>query len=138
MTNISAALRQEIIARARGYCEYCQAEMAIIVFIHIDHIQPESLGGETTEDNLCLSCPGCNNAKQAYQTGVDPTTGEEVALFNPRIQVWSEHFQWDNVFNHIIGKTSVGRATINRLEMNRPIMVAARQRWRKAGWQPPS
>jgi 5-methylcytosine-specific restriction endonuclease McrA len=138
MSNIPDALRDQVIKRANGYCEYCQAEMEIIIFINIDHIQPESEGGKTTEDNLCLTCPTCNNAKSAHQTGIDPTTNTVHSLFNPRIQRWSDHFQWNATFTQITGKTAVGRATINRLEMNRPLMLAARRRWRRAGWSPPA
>jgi hypothetical protein len=137
MAAISDSLRQSVTERADGFCEYCQAEAGIIVFMDIDHIRPESDNGPTIEANLCLSCPGCNNSKGAHQTGLDPDTKQEVALFNPRTQAWREHFRWSNNYTLIEGITPVGRATLNRLNMNRDLMVAARTRWRRAGWQPP-
>ena len=56
MADISDSLRQEVTDRARGRCEYCQTQQVIVVSMEIDHIVPESAGGETTFDNLCLAC----------------------------------------------------------------------------------
>jgi hypothetical protein len=33
---------------------------------------------------------------------------------------WKEHFIWDETFTLIIGKTTIGRATILALKLNRP------------------
>jgi hypothetical protein len=46
-------------------------------------------------------------------------TRQLAPLFNPRIDKWSEHFQWSEDDLHIIGITPIGRATVNRLKMNR-------------------
>ncbi len=54
----------------------------------------------------------------------DPETGEVVPIFNPRQQIWKEHFGWKGV--EVLGLTAVGRATINALSLNRPIMLAIR------------
>jgi 5-methylcytosine-specific restriction endonuclease McrA len=35
--------------------------------LHIDHIKPYSLGGETTEDNLRTLCQDCNLGKSKYK-----------------------------------------------------------------------
>jgi hypothetical protein len=105
--------------------------------MEIDHIVPEVAGGVTELDNLCLACISCNAFKSAYQMGVDPQTNEEVPLFNPRKQPWHEHFRWHDDGSQIIGTTAIGRATVIRLQMNRSIVVQARQRWVQAGWHPP-
>jgi len=39
-------------------------------------------------------------------------------LFNPRINNWSEHFEWSNDDLYVIGITPMGRATVNRLKVN--------------------
>jgi hypothetical protein len=39
-----------------------------------------------------------------------------VALFNPRQDKWSKHFAWRGPL--LIGKTPVGRATIDVLKIN--------------------
>ncbi len=36
------------------------------------------------------------------------------------------------------GLTATGRATIQRLKMNRPAVVGARKEWLEAGWHPPN
>jgi hypothetical protein len=60
-----------------------------------------------------------------------------VLLFNPRKQVWLEHFTWDDGFTHVIGLTATGRATIAPLRMNdNQRAVNARRNFIKAGWNP--
>ncbi len=105
--------------------------------MEVDHITPESVGGATNLDNLCLSCVGCNGFKLAFQSAVDPETGEEASLFNPRSQPWTEHFAWSEDGTRIVGLTPAGRATIARLRMNRERVVEARRLWVTAGWHPP-
>lgn len=102
--------------------------------MQVDHIDPS--GGDTL-DNLCLSCWNCNNHKRQATEAIDPDTGQLVPLFNPRSQVWSEHFEWINGSTTLWGLTGTGRATIVRLKMNRAVMVIARQRWVDGGYHPP-
>ena len=49
-------------------------------------------GGGESSDNLCLSCVPCNRYKGAEIAAIDPLTDEASRLFNPRQQVWDEHF----------------------------------------------
>lgn len=138
MAAISPALRELVVQRARGLCEYCQTPMAIVIEMEIDHIQPESLGGETSPENSCLACISCNTRKHDAITGIDPETGHSVPLFNPRLQIWGEHFRWNDNGTLLIGLTPTGRATTSRLKINRDVVVKARERWVKAGWHPPT
>lgn len=131
-----ASINEIVIARSGGYCEYCKAPAKIILGLEIEHIVPISAGGQTTADNLCYACRFCNGRKWAHQTGIDPETNTETLLFNPRLQVWYEHFEWREDFTQLEGKTPIGRATIQRLKLNSPTMIEARKEWRKAGWQP--
>lgn len=62
--------------------------------LQIDHIQPLAKGGSDSEDNLCLACELCNQYKWVQTDGVDPETQQTVVLFNPRQQLWTEHFTW--------------------------------------------
>jgi 5-methylcytosine-specific restriction endonuclease McrA len=137
VARIPDRLRQQVIERAQGRCEYCQTQQVIVVEMEIDHIVPGSVGGETALENLCFACVGCNGFKLDYQVGIDPETKQEVALFNPRTQPWSAHFRWSENGQQIIGTTATGRATVVRLRMNRDGVVEARQRWVAAGWHPP-
>jgi 5-methylcytosine-specific restriction endonuclease McrA len=89
MTNIPAALRREVIRRARGRCEYCGlAQAGEQATFHIDHIIPRTAGGATLSENLALACVSCSLRKGPRQTAVDPVTGEWVPLYHPRRQRW--------------------------------------------------
>jgi 5-methylcytosine-specific restriction endonuclease McrA len=128
-------LKQFVYERAGGCCEYCQTcEVNSGQTMQVDHIDPE--GGDGLE-NLCLSCWNCNSSKHKATVVTDPETGERVPIFNPRMQVWSEHFLWIDGGIRVRGLSSVGRATITRLKMNRPAMVVARWRWAEVGYHPP-
>jgi hypothetical protein len=130
------ALKQRVHDRANGCCEYCQtSEEKNGQTMQVDHIDPA--GGDGLE-NLCLSCWNCNNHKRTATQVSDPETGEEVALYNPRTQVWADHFEWIMDATLIQGLTPVGRATISRLKMNRAVIVIARQRWVEGGYHPPA
>ena len=62
---------------------------------------------------------------------------ELVPLFDPRRQIWSEHFEWSNNATLIAGVTPSGRATVVVLYLNRPALVLARREWVDVGWHPP-
>ncbi|MCL5999099.1 MAG: HNH endonuclease [Chloroflexi bacterium] len=124
--------------RARHRCEYCQSsEWLIGQLCEVDHIIPRAHGGATTLDNLCLACTSCNAYKLDQVEAVDPTSGERIALFNPRYQQWHEHFEWSDDGTNINGKTTCGRATVGALKMNRPLIVAARSVWVNVRRHPP-
>ena len=103
--------------------------------MHVDHIDP--LGADEL-DNLCLSCWNCNTSKHKATQYLDPLTGGLIPLFNPRQQTWSEHFRWIDNSIRLEGITATGRATVERLKMNRPAIVIARQRWVIGGFHPPT
>jgi len=80
-----------------------------------------------------LACPSCNRYKGVSQTAIDPESGQEVPLFHPRKDRWEDHFAWDQEKTVIEGLTSTGRATIEKLRMNRVQLVRLRGLWRKIG-----
>lgn len=130
--------RRTIAARALGRCEYCKspAEFATQAF-SVEHIVPLSRGGATKLENLALACPGCNGHKYAKLEAPDPIDGKIVQLYNPRTQVWKEHFHWGAGFTQVIGLTPVGRATVNALKLNRPGLLNMRRVLFGAGYHPP-
>ena len=103
----------------------------------IEHIHPESRGGLTTEQNVWLACRRCNEYKGTQTYARDPLTGKRARLFNPRTQLWQEHFAWDTTGTEILGLTPSGRATIVALRLNNPEIIVARRLWVAAGWWPP-
>ena len=132
---IPAALRHLVYKRAEGKCEYCLLHEDDTPFTHhIDHVIPIRHRGKTISENLALACPECNWNKGADLTTFDPTEGEITPLFNPREEDWNEHFQLENA--KIIGKTSVGRATVFLLRFNDPMKLTERRVLIKAGRYP--
>jgi hypothetical protein len=135
---ITAAVRRRVREAAQGRCGYCLMPAQVVQApMEIDHIIPPSAGGTDDEENLWLACPRCNVYKSAQTHPVDPESGETVALFNPRKQVWKEHFAWDDTGAHIIGLTPCGRATVVALKMNLDEVVAFRRLIASVGWYPP-
>lgn len=127
-----------VTERARGCCEYCmsQEKYASHVF-SIEHIYPEALGGSHNLDNLALACQGCNNFKYTKTTALDPDTDQFVDLFNPRQDMWVEHFRWNENFTVILGITPTGRATVSALRMNRDFLINQRILFRQYNIHPP-
>jgi hypothetical protein len=105
--------------------------------MHVEHIVPLAAGGPSTEDNLWLACPLCNSHKGKRTHGIDPESGERAPLFDPRHQIWYEHFCWNEDGTLILGQTACGRATVVAIQLNNEHLVKARRRWVMAGWHPP-
>ncbi len=100
------------------------------------------MGGSNELDNLALACHRCNERRYNFTIGIDPETQENVPLFNPRKQSWSGHFIWTKDGIKIIGTTSIGRATCDRLDFNDEkrdelSIQIARYIWVVSGWHPP-
>lgn len=129
MTAFTDEMRDAVVTRAGGRCEYCHlSTRGQVATFPIDHVLPRSDGGETNLANLALACPHCNAHKWAHTTGTDPVSGASQPLFHPRVDVWQEHFQWSSESPGVLaGKTPRGRATISQLQMNAADMVAIRQ-----------
>ena len=125
MRNIPAHLQRIVLRRSNGRCEYCQlAQTGQEATFHIDHVTPVAAGGQTVADNLALACVSCSLRKGARQFAVDPQTNATVALFNPRRDVWAEHFAWNGA--RLSALTPTGRATIDALALNRPLILSIR------------
>jgi 5-methylcytosine-specific restriction endonuclease McrA len=137
-TYVPTWLRERVAAQARHRCGYClTAEAVTGAPLVIDHLIPEALGGPTEEENLWLACSQCNLHKGDRVTVRDPLTEEWAPLFNPRRQIWAEHFRWTPTGDEVVGLTPVGRATVQALQLNRPLLVRARRAWVAVGWHPP-
>jgi hypothetical protein len=122
---VSAALRREIRERAEGRCEYCFMPDDEPLFPHEpDHIIALKHRGQTTSENLAHACFECNRAKGSDIASLDPATRALAPLFNPRTQVWSEHFRFNGPV--IEPLTAVGRVTAFLLRFNVPARVAIR------------
>jgi len=136
---IPVELRRQVADRAKNCCAYCRsAERLMGVTFEIDHIIPESSGGNTDIENLCLSCPVCNRFKTNRLLATDPVTQDLVSLFHPLRELWHHHFQWTENASQLLGLTPSGRATIVALRMNREAIIQLRRYWVALGLHPPT
>jgi hypothetical protein len=127
----------QVAQRAGHRCEYCHAPEAVFNFpFEVEHVLPTARGGSDSEVNLALSCRSCNLHKAAHINGVDIDSQAVVRLFDPREDLWAEHFRADSESGEIAGLTAIGRATVARLAMNGVAQVAARSWWIRLGLFP--
>jgi hypothetical protein len=123
-----------VSARARHTCEYCHApEIVFNLPFEVEHITPHSQGGQTTENDLALSCRSCNLYKADFVSAADELTQQEVRLFNPRRDAWREHFTLIAESGEVKGMTDIGRATVRRLRISSHAQVEARKQWIQLG-----
>lgn len=136
--HISVELRQRVVERAGGCCEYCRSQAAYATqSFSVEHILARARGGTTILNNLALACQGCNNHKYDKTVGHDPIGGQSVALYHPRRDRWDEHFAWSDDFALVIGLTPTGRATVDVLLLNRDGVVNLRRLLYRHGEHPP-
>ena len=83
---------------------------------HVEHVLPGSAGGSDDAENLAWACPSCNLHKSDRVMVSQLDSSEPIALFNPRSDLWSDHFDWD--VYAIVGKTPMGIAAIDALHLN--------------------
>ena len=105
-----------------------QAATPLIPF-HVEHIVSKQHGGTDDPSGLALACDRCNAYKGPNLTSVDPDTRTLAALFNPRRDVWSDHFVVRG--GEILGLTPTGRATVRLLNRNAPRRVELRKEWQR-------
>ncbi|HZZ79288.1 MAG TPA: HNH endonuclease signature motif containing protein [Gemmataceae bacterium] len=120
------SLREYVKRRANDVCEYCQLPQKVVPFSHeLDHIIAVKHRGPTAANNLAWACFGCSRHKSCNIAGIDPKSGSIIRLFHPRRHKWATHFRWNGPV--LVGRTDIGRATIEVLEINLPRRIALRQ-----------
>lgn len=104
-------------ARAAGRCEYClDPESLSLAVFHCEHVIARQHGGSDRLENLALACPGCNFLKGPNLASLDPDSGALTRLYHPREDRWDGHFELRGAT--IFGRTAVGRATLQLLQLN--------------------
>ncbi len=121
-----AALERLVRTRAGGRCEYCRLPQAgTRVPFEIDHIIARKHHGRAVASNLAVACIYCNAYKGPNIAGLDPATGRLTGLFHPRRHKWTHHFRYQGGI--LIGRTAIGRTTVNVLQINLPNLAALRE-----------
>ena len=96
MSRPGAALAGEVRRRAGGRCEYCRSpEAHAVIGFEVEHIIPQKHDGATEAANLALACFYCNRYKGPNVAGFVAPGGVVTRLFQPRLDVWDEHFFWE-------------------------------------------
>jgi 5-methylcytosine-specific restriction endonuclease McrA len=132
---MNAALKRLVWSRAKNACEYCHMPSRFYLSPYqIDHIIAEKHGGLTTSQNLALACYHCNLHKGPNIAGKDPSTRRISRLFHPRKDHWDDHFQWRA--GRLVGKTTIGRASIAVLKINDPAYLCVRKALKQSGLFP--
>lgn len=117
-------IRDQVRQRAAYACEFCGiSETDTGGQLTIDHFHPRSKGGDDSLDNLLYCCPRCNQYKLDYW----PTESGQLRLWDPRREPMAEHFlELDD--GRLLPLTEIGEFTQERLRLNRPPLIAHRQR----------
>lgn len=120
-------LIRQVRRRAGDVCEYCrlpqasqEARFTLTMCCH-----GRSTGQRNWKTSLWRVFT-CSLRKSARTSAVDLKTGSIAALFNPRTEVWSDHFAFTSTWR-IRGRKPTGRATIEALGMNRTAIVLIRR-----------
>lgn len=123
-------------ARAQDCCEYRHVPSWFDPLpLHGEHVISKKHHGRSVLSNLALGCPACNLFNAANIAGVDVESGELTRVFHPRTDPWGGHFDWDGAV--LVGKTAVGRTTIDVLQINQPERIRHRELRIQLGDFPP-
>jgi HNH endonuclease len=135
---ISAQQKVKVAERAFYCCEYCHAQERYSPdSFSVEHITPLSKGGSSELNNLAFACQGCNNRKYNNVEAIDPVTQALAPLYHPRQHQWLDHFLWNEDCTLLLGVTRIGRATVEKLQLNRPGLVNLRKILYDADEHPP-
>ena len=136
MNYLPEKLRTQVWERASDCCEYCFIHHNMTFFTHeIDHIISLKHNGEDVLSNLALACYYCNRSKgtdigSIYQ-------GEFIRFYNPRIDIWQEHFAMDLENATIQSLSPIGKVTSSILGFNQIDRIIERQILIASGKYPP-
>lgn len=123
---ISESLRQKIAIRANYCCEYCKiSENDTFYGFQIDHIISMKHGGQSNYENFAYACFLCNSNKGSDIGTILLPNKKYVPLFNPRIDIWEEHFYLEIGFFY--AQTDIGEGTIKILKLNDIDRIIERQ-----------
>lgn len=93
-SSVPASTRRLVAERANYACEYCLAEdVGSFIGFEVDHIISRKHRGSNDATNLDYACPDCNRSKGSDIAFIDWENREIVRFYNPRTDIWAEHFR---------------------------------------------
>ncbi|MRT17565.1 hypothetical protein F3C99_11425 [Vitellibacter sp. q18] len=111
--NLKSNMRKHYGRRVNRKCSYCRMTVNPDAYGNaIEHIVPRILKPQWmfVQNNLSISCIGCNSTKGVKNTLVNhpnnyghssnycPSSTEEYKIFNPHFDKWSDHFTIEDNF----------------------------------------
>jgi hypothetical protein len=138
MASITKKTRLFVAQRGHFCCEYCLSQAKYSPdYFSVEHIIPRVKKGTDDLFNLAFACLACNNHKYSHILAIDPVSGILTPLYNPRFDEWKEHFCWSDDFSILTGITPNGRATVDKLKLNRDSVINLRLVLAAIGKHPP-
>ena len=132
---VSTALRQFVKTRANGLCEYCLIHERDTYFgCQVVHVISVKHGGANGENNLAYACTYCNRNKGSDIGSIQLQTKLFIRFFNPRIDLWTDHFRLDGV--RIVSLTNIGEVTARILDFNHVDRLIEREELMRIGHYP--
>ena len=123
---ISERLKKLVAESVENLCEYCLiGEGDTFLGCQYEHIISVKHGGPTTAENLAYACAFCNRQKGSDIGSIVWETGEFVRFFNPRTDLWHEHFRLEGA--QIAPLTAIGEVTARILGFNSADSIQERQ-----------
>lgn len=107
-----------------GYCGVSEEDTG--AELEIDHHRPKSRCGGDESENLVYCCPKCNEYKGSYWHKAD---APYIRLLHPQQDDFGAHLREEDT-GEFVGITKEGSFLIQRLHLNRPALVAHRQKER--------
>ena len=112
----------------RQKCGYCGvSEVDSGGELTVDHFRPTSAGGNDSDDNLVYACFRCNVLKSNYWHG-DSENEAPFRVLHPLRDDMSRHMSIDPLSGELEALTATGRFHVALLDLNRPQLLAHRQR----------
>ncbi len=123
---ISNNLRNLVAKRASFLCEYCLIhEDDTFLKCQVDHIISLKHGGKTEIENLSHACVFCNRNKGSDIGSILQSDGKFIQFFNPRKDLWTNHFKIEGAILKPL--TKIGKVTAHILGFNHPDRIIERQ-----------
>lgn len=122
---VTAETRAAVRAAFGGCCGYCGvSDTAVGGDLEIDHFHPLSAGGSEDLENLVYACTACNRFKGDYAPARDAPEG--LRLLRPQRDDLAAHVV-EAAHGRLLGLTPRGWFHIDRLHLNRPLLVEMRR-----------
>lgn len=123
---ISSKVRDEVRRIYAYRCGYCGvSEASVGSELELDHFKPKSANGGDEMENLVYCCTSCNRRKGGFWP-VNETTVKR--LLHPQRDDLKVHLL-EEESGRLTALTEIGAFHIEKLELNRPRLIALRTEW---------